>query len=427
MIALRTLRLGSECNDVAQLQSILHKLGIYPGNVDGIFGTQTQSAVKEFQKMHGLSPDGVVGSQTWKAVEPYLRGYDAYTIKPGDTFYLIGQKYAVDPALIAVANPDIDPQNLAAGAKIAVPFSYGIVMENTGYTYEVLERNVQGLKVRYPFLHVGAVGSSVLGKTLFALRFGRGPHHVLYNAAHHALEWITSPVLMKFTEDFLRAYALGVQIGGYNPREIWDSATIWIIPMVNPDGVDLVINGLQPDNPYYSQLIRWNGGSSDFSSNWEANIRGVDLNHNYDAAWEESKQAEAALGITGPGPTRYSGPYPASEPETRAMVNFTRDHDIGLAMAYHAQGRVIYWNFQDMASPEAETIGRQLSLISGYSLEEATGVSSYAGYKDWFIKNFRRPGYTIEVGSGKNPLPVSQFPEIYMENLGMLLYAASTK
>jgi g-D-glutamyl-meso-diaminopimelate peptidase len=88
---------------------------------------------------------------------------------------------------------------------------------------------------------------------------------------------------------------------------------------------------------------------------------------------------------------------------------------------------VIYWNFQDMASPEAETIGRQLSLISGYSLEEATGVSSYAGYKDWFIKNFRRPGYTIEVGSGKNPLPVSQFPEIYMENLGMLLYAASTK
>ena len=49
--------------------------------------------------------------------------------------------------------------------------------------------------------------------------------------------------------------------------------------MVNPDGVTLVINGLQTDNPYYSKLIEWNNGSTNFSKVWEANIKSVDLNH----------------------------------------------------------------------------------------------------------------------------------------------------
>ena len=51
-------------------------------------------------------------------------------------------------------------------------------------------------------------------------------------------------------------------------------------------------------------------------------------------------------------------------------------------------------------------------------------MSSFAGYKDWFIKVFRRPGFTIEAGSGENPLPIGQFEEIYRDNLGILVTAA---
>ena len=50
--------------------------------------------------------------------------------------------------------------------------------------------------------------------------------------------------------------------------------------------------------------------------------------------------------------------------------------------------------------------------------------SSFAGYKDWFIQKFRRPGYTIEAGSGQNPLPIGQFDEIYRNNLPILVTAA---
>ncbi len=422
---MRVLRMGTAGSDVMEVQALLEKLGYDPGPVDGRFGLRMKTAVVAFQRDAGLMPDGVIGANTWRAMEPFLLGYDMYTIRPGDTLYAIAQKFGTRLMLITTANPGVNPQKLTAGQRIVVPFDFEVVDTNIGYTYAVLKRDVQGLKARYPFIETGTIGTSVLGKKLPYLRLGTGQKTVLYNAAHHSLEWITSPVLMKFAEDYAKAYALGQRLDSFEPADMWNSVSIYIIPMVNPDSVDLVIDGLQRSNPYYDRLIRWNNGSSDFSRDWQANIRGVDLNHNYNAAWEASKQAEAAMGITGPGPTRFSGPYAESEPETRAMVDFTRRINPRLVMAYHSQGEVIFWDFENLAPPEAETIGQQLSALSGYELAAPEGIASYAGYKDWFIQDYRRPGYTIEVGRGKNPLPISQFDGIYADNLPMLLYAAT--
>lgn len=93
-------------------------------------------------------------------------------------------------------------------------------------------------------------------------------------------------------------------------------------------------------------------------------------------------------------------------------------------MAYHSQGEVIYWKFQDYLPPNSEYIGRQFENASGYLLDLTPPESSWAGYKDWFIQNYNLPGYTIEVGLGENPLPISQFNEIYNDNLGILVLGA---
>jgi len=422
---MRVLRLGTYGSDVMELQAVLKKIGLDPGPVDGRYGTRTKSAVAAFQRRFGLVPDGIVGANTWRALEPFLRGYDIYYVQQGDTLYGIARKYNAQLSLLLAANPGVEPQRLTVGQRIVVPYNFNVVDTNIGYTYAVLQRDVQGLKARYPFIETGAIGKSVLGKDLFYLRLGTGERTVVYNAAHHALEWITSPVLMKFAEDYAKAYALRQPLRNFRPADMWNDVSIYIVPMVNPDGVDLVIDGLQPGNPYADDLIRWNNGNEDFSQDWEANIRGVDLNHNYNAAWEQSKQAEEAMGITGPGPTRYSGSYPESEPESRAMADFTRLKEPRLVLAYHSQGEVIFWDFENLAPPEAQIIGKRLSALSGYKLAAPEGIASYAGYKDWFIKDYRKPGYTIEVGRGRNPLPISQFNTIYTDNLPMLLYAAT--
>jgi g-D-glutamyl-meso-diaminopimelate peptidase len=418
------LKIGSSGTEVKEIQGLLKKLSYYNGVIDGIYGRGTENAVKLFQRRFNLNPDGIIGDKTYSILEKLLNGYDYYTIRPGDSIYKIAVNYGTNPYSIIIANNNIDPYSLKAGQELVIPYSIPVVQTNIDYTYNIMKRNVLSLKILYPFITVGSIGNSVLGRELYYIKLGQGKNKVLYNGAHHSLEWITSPLLMKFTENFLRAYILKQPILNYDISEIWRNSSIYIVPMVNPDGVDLVLNGLSPSNLYYNDLIKWNKGSKDFSKNWESNNRGVDLNHNYNASWEEAKSMEQSLGVYGPGPTKFGGPYAESEPETKSMVRFTRDNNLRLVLAYHSQGEVIYWTYDNVNPPDSRRIGEALANVSGYTLETPSGITAYGGYKDWFIKEYKRPGYTIEVGNGENPLPISQFPKIYNDNIEILLLSS---
>ena len=59
-------KLGSRGNEVSAIQQELKDRGLYSGNVDGIYGSQTEAAVKRFQKQQGLSVDGIAGPQALK-------------------------------------------------------------------------------------------------------------------------------------------------------------------------------------------------------------------------------------------------------------------------------------------------------------------------------------------------------------------------
>ena len=72
----------------------------------------------------------------------------------------------------------------------------------------------------------------------------------------------------------------------------------------------------------------------------------------------------------------------------------------------------------------ARELGLRLAAVSGYALEDAPYSSGFAGYKDWFIAAFDRPGYTVEAGLGDNPLPIGQFSEIWRANAPLLTAAA---
>ena len=154
-----------------------------------------------------------------------------------------------------------------------------IVSTNVKYTYSIMEQNITSLKNLYPFLEVFNIGTSVLGKRIPCIRFGNGENEVFYSASIHANEWITSVVLMKFIEDISIAYSNNDIIFGIPARNIFSYSSIYICPMVNPDGVDLVNGDVSKDSIIFSRVqnIANSFPSIPFPSGWKANIRGVDF------------------------------------------------------------------------------------------------------------------------------------------------------
>lgn len=162
-----------------------------------------------------------------------------------------------------------------------------------------------------------------------------------------------------------------------------------------------------------------------FPTGWKANFNGVDLNLQFPAGWEMAKKIKYNLGFTGPAPRDFVGYGPLTEPEALAVYNFALSYDFKLVISYHTQGKEIYWQFEDFNPHNSFEIGTKFANSSGYTLANTPYASSFAGFKDWFIQDFNKPGYTIEAGVGQNPLPISQFDQIYKDNIGILILGAT--
>ena len=370
------LRYGSTGIWVELLQSTLKKIGYYNGKVDGIFGPQTRSSVYWFQSQYGLIPDGVVGEKTWERLMPYINGKVGY-----------------------------------------------IVPTDMTYPYRILIMNLEALQAKYPFLEVFYYGQSVLGKKIPYVKLGKGSKTVFYSASIHANEWINSVVFMKFIEDFCEAYSKGKELRGFNVNEIFNNTTIYIAPMLNPDGIDLVTGVMAKGLEAYKEAVRIanNYPNIPFPNGWKANIRGVDLNLQFPAEWKKAREIKFAQGFTSPAPRDFVGYGPLTEPEALSAYNFTLENNFRLILSYHTQGEVIFWKYLNYEPEEAEAIGQKFAKVSGYTLDNEVNTNSFAGYRDWFISTYRRPGYTVETGTGVNPLPISQFQKIYNDNIEILL------
>lgn len=224
---MKVLKYGSTGIDVELLQSTLKKIGFYSGKIDGIFGKQTQDAVYTFQRKFGIKVDGIVGEQTWNKLMPYING------KVGN-----------------------------------------IVPTDMNYSYRIMMMNINALKNKYTFIVTGNYGESVLGRRIPYIKLGNGEKQVFYSASMHANEWINSVIMMKFIEEYAIAYEGDGKIFDKSIRELYNEASIYIAPMVNPDGVDLVVGDLDTNLVAYknAKTIGNNFPNIPFPSGWKANI-----------------------------------------------------------------------------------------------------------------------------------------------------------
>lgn len=401
---------------VQYVQLALSRAG-FPVAIDGIFGEQTCAFLQQFTDRE---KDCKVGDAQWELLFPYLKGYQTYRVEEGDSLFRIASRMHSTVQRIVTANPTVDAANLTVGSMLFVPFDFPLVSTQTAYTSLLTDWILEGLFIRYPFLHEASVGTSVMGRKMHVIQIGEGNTHVFYNASFHANEWITTPVLLKFAEDYAEAYSRGTQIAGVPASWLYYSFRLSLLPLVNPDGVDLV-NGVLPQ-PYVNQAMQIASGypSIPFPQGWKANIEGIDLNLQFPAGWEQAKQIKYSQGYTTPAPRDFVGDAPLTAPESRAVYDYTIANDFALILAYHTQGEVIYWKYLDYEPENSYRIARYFQEVSGYAVELTPGASGYAGYKDWFIQDYNRPGYTIEAGLGTNPLQMDQFLKIYDDNIGIL-------
>lgn len=268
-------------------------------------------------------------------------------------------------------------------------------------TYAELIAEIVSLQ-EYDNIDTVAVGQSTTGQEIYGYHIGNysGPQ-ILIEAGIHAREYPSSLTV--------------VGMAKYLATQEITNGGIYIVPLVNPDGARLVLDGLDWITCAKTReyLLSINDGNTDFSQ-WKADIWAVDLNVNFPALWGGGSQ-----NVFCPSPANWVGYYPASEREVRVLMDLTANILPALTLSYHTKGNVIYYGFKTLTPEEIARdleIADIISSINGYQpikTENSTG-----GYSDWVSKTYRIPAFTVEVGDSSlpTPIPLSAVPDAIARN-----------
>ncbi|MDF2547834.1 MAG: peptidase carboxypeptidase [Anaerosolibacter sp.] len=276
-----------------------------------------------------------------------------------------------------------------------------------------------------------SLGKSWDNRDIILLKLGKGDTLIHINGSVHARERITTNIILKNIEDYCNAYYSKKIIKRYDVKKLLDQVTIYFVPMANPDGVDYTILGeaavrdatLRENlasiasfdrSPYFSGINRW-----------KANIKGVDINKQWNFGWEEKELPNPMK----PSNSYYKGAYPHSEPETQALETLSLKHPFMIYCSYHTQGSLFYWyKYQTMDDlAEVIHISKKITHITGFQPFPSyssipKNFSSYKGFTDWTAAELKKPSFTIEFARGS--YSEKNFDKIYEPSIGLPLMLA---
>lgn len=276
--------------------------------------------------------------------------------------------------------------------------------------------NAKQLQNMYPdLIKTSSIGKSVEDRDLLLIEFGRGANKIFVCGTHHAREYIATTYLMYAIDRYAYAYRTNSMWGQYSPREILDNVTFCIVPMVNPDGVNLVQNGIYATD-HASELANmgiYEGSKYGYSA-WKANVHGVDVNWNYNKDWSinRNKNQRGSIG--------FNGDYPNSEPETVAVSNYVDNNLFDAFLSFHTQGQIFYWaDNTETPSYIHQAIQKDTGFV-GY-IDSGTGVGG--SFFDYVYRNFKKPTITVELCPyvGNFPYPNDDFDAVWKPAKNILL------
>lgn len=262
---------------------------------------------------------------------------------------------------------------------------------------------------KYPsFVTVEKARDSYMGNEILYLKIGKGDKSVFINASHHGKEYMTTLLAMNQIDYLVNKYQYDKEL-----QELLNNVSIIFIPMVNPDGINIARG--YTINPL-NVITLGRSSSMNRYMGWKANGRGVDLNRNYPMRWDYILDDPGK-----PANKNYKGEEPFSEVETQIVRDLCQKYDFELSIAYHSAGEVIFWYaYQDEEQEKRDLeIAKDMSKITGYKIDMTRHTAG--GMKDWFVQEYGKPGFTIEIGSPKyvgdfKQLPYSEYRKIWLDN-----------
>lgn len=298
-----------------------------------------------------------------------------------------------------------------------------VVNPTKNVTHHEMEYQLKVFSLLYPeFTELKTIGKSVEGRPIYALRVGNGKKEILMDASMHAREHMTTNVLMEMIDQYSYHYVRGSKFGSYQVKPLLDQASIWFVPMMNPDGVTLVQSGLNA--VANKDLVRKINGSSNVAR-WKANIRGVDLNRNFDATWSSIILTPP---YNVPAFKNYKGIAPFSEPEAKALRDFVLARPFKSYITYHSSGQIIYWGYDSMSNHTRNyNLVKSVANVTGYSIIPPNPKKPTAASESWFTKVKKMPAMTVEIAkySGEGPVSFSQWEDVWRRNQTVGLVGAA--
>lgn len=378
-------------------------------------GQEISSATTE-SGVNATSGDGTSTPQRVQTVTNGAVSPDSTVVMPelSDMFQIQGETITLMDGFLKVMKQNVvaPTENYVSKIKRSYDGVYykPFVNPYVKYSYEQMLLDIKKLSQQYPeYIKTGVAGKSVEGRDLASVAFGNGPKHIYVLGSHHAREYISTSYIMKFINETAYAAKTGINYTAFDIRKILANVTFHIMPMVNPDGVNLVQNGIESVSAPYREQVRampFVDGSDRYRS-WKSNIRGVDINRNYPNNWGQTKTRYSNSS------SMYQGPSPASEPETQAVMRYLNMYKAESIVSVHSQGELIYWS-----NPEQQlgTMGQRIIASSGFRPIMNTCASAKAG----FLSNYARDTcksyeITIELCKyiGPYSYPDAQFDEVW--------------
>ncbi|MBQ1230446.1 MAG: hypothetical protein IIX80_05350 [Clostridia bacterium] len=298
------------------------------------------------------------------------------------------------------------------------------------YSYDEMVEDLVALSDRYEeHFSCRPFGTTADERTLYVCTLGNpnAQNSVIVSAGIHGREYLTVLLAMKQIEFYLTYYDSG-NFQGASYRDLFENYCFYIVPMTNPDGIMISQEGIssvrspelraQIEAIYQKDLQDGMTGQTEidkYLQYWKANARGVDLNRNFDALWEEY------VNIKRPCFAQYKGPKAHSEPETQAMASLCESiENVRAVICLHSQGEVLYWNCgqEGVLAEDTYDFALQIANRAGYKL--MTEQNNDASFSDWCALNKGWIAVTVETGVGLCPLDYEKFLPIWQDHYDLL-------